>query len=375
MRGTAFATVVVMAMVPAAVQAEAVKIAVLPTQFDASTTDKIPQSVFEETLLGAAHDASSAKVIGADDLSAIIGLEKHRDLLGCDKLSCMAEIAGALDVQQILSAKLAYLDSQWTITIKLIRVAGTPEVLARSTEFVSGGPSDLLKALPDIARSVFAGHATSAPQTEMSDQAEDRLPNKEPQSDKPWVPANHFVTVTAGAYVTHLKQFWEDHGESYPGNPTDKTYEELAPSIVAEYRWQYIAWLETRIRTGFAIYRCKGEADSDLETREKFLLGAAQGFVLPLIAEEDEHSGVGRNRMEAYSAVGVDLHFGPANGWFLFGELGLRYLWFGIAATVGKINTTQHFSDRLSPGSIIQLNYEYEPFVWGITASSSFGIW
>ena len=148
-------------MGPAVVRAEAAKIAVLPTHFDASAKDKIPQSVFEEALLGAAQDASHAKVIGADDLSAVIGLENQRDLLGCDELACMAEIAGALDVQQILSAKVALLDSQWTITIKLIYVAGTPEVLARVTEFVPGGPSDLLKALPGVTRSLFAASASS----------------------------------------------------------------------------------------------------------------------------------------------------------------------------------------------------------------------
>lgn len=92
----------------------------------------------------------------------MLGLERQRDLFGCDELACMTEIAGALDVEKVISARVALLHEDWTITAKLIAVQGTPEVLARTTHFISGGPSNVVKALKAVAKGLFSEETQSA---------------------------------------------------------------------------------------------------------------------------------------------------------------------------------------------------------------------
>ncbi|MEK7703518.1 MAG: hypothetical protein AAB426_01055 [Myxococcota bacterium] len=131
------------------------KLAVLPTQFDETSAGKVPK-LFDDYLLTAVQNAGDFEVIGQDDISALLGFEKQKDLVGCDDMSCIADIGGALGVDRLVVVKIAHLQDEWISTAKLINIREA-RVEARSSDFVAGEVRDLLRAVPEIVRKLFAG--------------------------------------------------------------------------------------------------------------------------------------------------------------------------------------------------------------------------
>ncbi len=60
------------------------------------------------------------KVISSQDIEKMVGLEEDRQSLGCTSSGCLAEIGGALGVDEILSGQVANLGSYLIITLKRI---------------------------------------------------------------------------------------------------------------------------------------------------------------------------------------------------------------------------------------------------------------
>jgi hypothetical protein len=144
--------VILLVAVPA--RAERMKLAVLPTQFDKNSTGLVPK-LFDEYVLTAVQNAGEYEVIGQDDIAALVGFEKQKDVLGCDDASCIANIGGALGVDRIVAIKIARLDPDWVVTSKLINIRAT-KVEARTSDMVAGSVKNLLNAVPDIVNKLFA---------------------------------------------------------------------------------------------------------------------------------------------------------------------------------------------------------------------------
>jgi hypothetical protein len=106
-------------------------------------------AVLDFTLAGSAHadlarvlaDAAASgaaaapdlQVLSQGDISAMLGLEKTRQMLGCtDDQGCMAELAGALDSDRLLSGSLTILERTSLLTVKMLDVKKS-RTLARVT--------------------------------------------------------------------------------------------------------------------------------------------------------------------------------------------------------------------------------------------------
>jgi hypothetical protein len=106
-------------------------------------------AVLDFTLAGSAHadlarvlaDAAAAgaaaapdlQVLSQGDISAMLGLEKTRQMLGCtEDQGCMAELAGALDSDRLLSGSLTILERTSLLTVKVLDVRKS-RTLARVT--------------------------------------------------------------------------------------------------------------------------------------------------------------------------------------------------------------------------------------------------
>jgi hypothetical protein len=69
------------------------------------------------TLLG----SERVKVTTAGDVTATLGLERQRQLLGCTDSGCMAELAGALGVDGLLLGTVVKTSASWLVTLKVVR--------------------------------------------------------------------------------------------------------------------------------------------------------------------------------------------------------------------------------------------------------------
>lgn len=75
------------------------------------------------------------KVTSGRDIQQLLGLERQRQLLGCDAASssCLAELAGALGVELLLSASIVKSESGYLATVRVLRTK-TGQPLATNSE-------------------------------------------------------------------------------------------------------------------------------------------------------------------------------------------------------------------------------------------------
>lgn len=66
--------------------------------------------------------SNGVKVTTKNDMAQVLGVERQKQLLGCtsDSTSCLAELAGALGVAQLLSGSVAKTESGYVSTLKVI---------------------------------------------------------------------------------------------------------------------------------------------------------------------------------------------------------------------------------------------------------------
>ncbi len=74
----------------------------------------------EEQLLTELGRAGRFEVTGQSELSAVLGIERQRQLLGCAESSCFAEIGGALGARWLVMGSLGRFGNKLRLDLKLI---------------------------------------------------------------------------------------------------------------------------------------------------------------------------------------------------------------------------------------------------------------
>ena len=111
--------------------------------------------------------ARGVQVTTARQISAALGLERQRQLLGCEDAanSCMAELASALGVDGMLLGDIGKLGTKFQVNLRLTKSSGG-RVFATFSRSVSR-EDDLLEALTDaaaeLAPKIFAEFRPGAP--------------------------------------------------------------------------------------------------------------------------------------------------------------------------------------------------------------------
>lgn len=81
--------------------------------------------------------AQGLRVSTPRDISAVLGLERQKQLLGCGDTSCVAEIAGALGVTDLVNGEIARVDDGYRLLVKVISAANGRPRFARSVALKS----------------------------------------------------------------------------------------------------------------------------------------------------------------------------------------------------------------------------------------------
>ena len=76
-------------------------------------------------------------VTSADDVRTMIGFERQKELLGCSDTSCLAEIGGALGVDELVTTEVGLLGSQYVVNLSRIDIK-MERSLSRTSRTVSG---------------------------------------------------------------------------------------------------------------------------------------------------------------------------------------------------------------------------------------------
>jgi TolB-like protein len=148
-------------------------------------------------------------VISQADVSAMIGFEKQKQMLGCtDQASCLAEIGGALGVDYVVSGQVGQIGSRYHLSLQLLD-SRKAKVLARGARFAERNEdalaaaaqatlADLLGAVerggaPPVAGAAAAKPAGTPAKPDLSAPASAAVAPKEGQGWRPSRKASYWV--------------------------------------------------------------------------------------------------------------------------------------------------------------------------------------
>ena len=115
-------------------------------------------SILDDLLLAAVSKHTGYEVIGISDIEAMLGLEKLKDVLGCDDVTCAAQIGGTLGIDELLAGSVSQLGDNVIINLKVINTQ-LQKVKARGQAQVKADESLFPQAIKRAVTDLFGGDA------------------------------------------------------------------------------------------------------------------------------------------------------------------------------------------------------------------------
>jgi hypothetical protein len=131
MRATSLCAATLLLLSPNA-RAEAEKTRIVVPAVTVSGTTPDVGTVVTELILEALLNRHGVRALGPSDVRDMLDAEKQKQLLGCDKESCMAQIAGAMGAERLIAGMVGKLGDVHVVTLKLIDTQSA-EVTSRAT--------------------------------------------------------------------------------------------------------------------------------------------------------------------------------------------------------------------------------------------------
>jgi hypothetical protein len=159
-----------------------------------------------------------ARVIADDDVKALLGLEQRQQMMACrtDSPSCMAEIGGALGVDEVVAGRIGRLGTKLVLELRRIEVRKA-RVAASATRTMTS-EDGLIEAIPSAVAEIYAGvcapaEARTAPAAGQAapvppSPAAPQRPADEP-ADASRLVSGRPVVATVPLKTTELKPAWE----------------------------------------------------------------------------------------------------------------------------------------------------------------------
>lgn len=105
--------------------------------------------------LGEIRKRPAYTTLTGDDVQAVLSVERQRQLLGCAESACLAEIGGALGVDQVVTGSVARLGQSYLVHLQ--RVDARKATVLRSADRRKKGASldDVLDEIPAMVEELF----------------------------------------------------------------------------------------------------------------------------------------------------------------------------------------------------------------------------
>lgn len=176
-----------------------------------------------QVLGGSLKQVKGADVITQEDIKSMLQLEAQKQVLGCDDMSCMAEIGGALGVDRMITGSVGLMENRYVVSLRLIDPrAGKVE--ARVTESFVGveeqllpavryGGKRLLGALGDTGGSLAVSSNETSAALYLNDQEAGELPM---QALDGLTPGRYSLRVAKGGYYDWRSDVFVEPGAATP---------------------------------------------------------------------------------------------------------------------------------------------------------------
>lgn len=112
------------------------RMAVMDMQ-DLSGAEKALGAQLTQVVVSEVASSTDLKVISSNEIGQVLGFERQKQLLGCTESGCMAELAGALGADYLLTATVSKLGSRYRIDMRIVD-AKKSTIIATAGDFVDG---------------------------------------------------------------------------------------------------------------------------------------------------------------------------------------------------------------------------------------------
>ena len=142
-------------------------------------------------------EAEGVSVITPQGIAALLGMERQKQLLGCadESSSCVAELAGAMGVDGVITGTIGQVGTGFTLNLKVTRSADASTIAVYSTR--RGTEDEVLDWLAETARDL-AGRMNPSGRTTTRQRA--------------WIPAmaSGVLLAVGGVSLWHSKSIHDD---------------------------------------------------------------------------------------------------------------------------------------------------------------------
>ncbi|MHB8419631.1 MAG: hypothetical protein ACYDCL_16260 [Myxococcales bacterium] len=109
-------------------------------------TTGLAQIVTDAIVAGLRKGAPRLGIIASEDLRNLIGFQVQKARLGCQDTACLAEIGGALGVDELVVGSLARLGTSYILDVRLIDARRAKVIAEDDERLKNGAEEDLLGA-------------------------------------------------------------------------------------------------------------------------------------------------------------------------------------------------------------------------------------
>lgn len=124
---------------------ELTKVAVMDLKAK-SGIDQMTVSSLTDLVCTEIADLGKYEVIGRDDMATMLEHIADRQLLDCDDTQCLAQVGGALGVNQLVSGNVGMVGKTYLINMKLIDIENA-KVINRISEKYTGDEAGLIEMM------------------------------------------------------------------------------------------------------------------------------------------------------------------------------------------------------------------------------------
>jgi TolB-like protein len=112
--------------------------------------------LLSEALAGELRKRPGLQVLAQSDISALLGLEKTKEMLGCTDAGCIAEVGGALGVDRIVHGSIGRVGSSLLVNISSLDAKKGAHAASVSERLKGSTDEGFLDALPRIVDDLLA---------------------------------------------------------------------------------------------------------------------------------------------------------------------------------------------------------------------------
>jgi len=133
----------------------AVKVAVLPLSALGGVAKETAQ-LLGDALAGELRKRPGVSVLTQGDISALLGVEKTRQMLGCTESGCMAEIGGALGADRIVHGSIGKVGGTLVVNLSALDARRSTATASVSERLHDADEEAFLDVLPSVADALLA---------------------------------------------------------------------------------------------------------------------------------------------------------------------------------------------------------------------------